>query len=188
MSSIPDSWQFETYPPNGTILKMKPGQVIQGVASLKTPSDLVNGDHVDVRFTAVNTNGEEVVDGAEWYAVYDTTNPKITDLDYSIDEDTGNIRIYVAAVDDDSMIKEASGVRVEYSTDGGITYSNRVLAYLDGNFVGPTRFQTDLGPFAQGASIDMSVIVEDISGNKTEHKFPLLSLPNREHYNTLSDL
>lgn len=98
-----------------------------------------------------------------------------------MDKDTGLTEVTATANDVTSMIKEASGVRVEYSTDSGVTFSTRVLAYLDGNFVGPTRFRGDLGPFTPGTKLAMSIHAEDIAGNTTVRKIDPVVIPGPSH-------
>lgn len=170
-SALPAGWEVSTSPKNGEKVHLEPLAVAQGFATLKTPPSLGEGDHLDLRFAAIDTAANAVFGQSEWFVVYDTTPPEISGLSYTLDNETGLIEVTLTANDSTSMLREASGVRVEYSTDGGVTFSNRVLAYLDGNFVGPTRFRGYLGPFAPDTHVEMSVLVADIAENTAQRGF-----------------
>jgi hypothetical protein len=178
-SPLPDRWVVSSSIEQGAKRHLEPGESVQGILQLTTPPQLVQGQHADFRLSATDPASGQVIGMTEWYAVYDTLPPVITAAGYEADPRTGTVRVQVTAVDDDSMIKEASGARVEYSTDDGTTFSSRVLAYADGNFVGPTRFLADLGPFAPGTKLTMTVVVEDIAGNKTRRVLEPVQIENR---------
>jgi hypothetical protein len=178
-SAIPKGWQVTTVPKDGQTVQVKPSAVVQGHAYIKTPDDLHEGDHVDLRFMAVDKRDNSVFGQSEWFLVYDISPPDITGLSYSIDKETSVVEVSLTATDLVSFLKEASGCRVEYSTDGGTTFSNKILAYLDGNFVGPTRFRGELGPFAPRTRLVMSVIVEDIAGNRSQRAFEPIVVGSR---------
>jgi hypothetical protein len=178
-SPLPKQWMLTTEPKNGQMVRVEPGAIVQGYAILKTASVLDQGDHVDIRFAAVDKKNKTIFGQSEWFVVFDITPPEISGLAYSVDKETGVVEVTLTANDLVSMLREASGVRVEYSTDGGVTFSNKVLAYLDGNFVGPTRFRGELGPFAEKTQLAMSVHVEDIAGNKSQRIFEPIVIPNR---------
>lgn len=177
---LPQGWELTSSIENGSTRTLSAGETVQGVLYLRTPNELRPGQHIDVRVAATVPETGELVGVSEWYAVYNTSPPTITDAGYELDPKTGAVSVHVTAVDNDSMLKEASGARVEYSTDGGTTFSSRVLAYADGNFVGPTRFLTDLGPFATGTHLAMTLIVESISGNKTTRILAPVTITQRE--------
>lgn len=178
-SKLPDGWRLSTRWANGETISIPAGGVVQGYAMLTTPETLQEGEHLDIRFLALDPTDGSVTSQSEWFVVYDSGAPEISELTHEVDERTGGLRVALTANDPTSMLKEASGVRVEYSTDGGTTFSNRVLAYLDGNFVGPTRFGGDLGPFAPGTKVVLNVVVDDIAGNKAERRLPMVTIPSR---------
>jgi hypothetical protein len=176
---LPADWRLSAEPADDQTIRLAPGELVQGWASLATPEALGEGDHVDIRFVAIDQARNQVFGQSEWFVVYDVTPPEISGAAYSVDEESGLVEVSVTANDTVSMLKEASGVRVEYSTDGGVTFSNRVLAYLDGNFVGPTRFRGELGPFAEGTEIAMSLLVQDIAGNTSQRVFEPIIVRHR---------
>jgi hypothetical protein len=177
-SAMPLDWALLTSIPDGAERRLAPGETVQGILHLRTPPSVTQGQHVDVRVRVENLADHTIVGMTEWYAVYDIIPPAITEAGIEYDPARGLISVHVTATDDDSMIREASGARVEYSTDGGITFSSRVLAYADGNFVGPTRFLADVGPFRPGTEVRMAVVVEDIAGNRSTRNFAPITLGN----------
>lgn len=180
-SELPSGWSVEVDPKPGTTSTVRPGEMVHGSICLSTLKDLVEGQHVDVRVGCFNARGESQAEEYqfEWFAVYDNTPPEMTGMSYKVDPETGILEAASTVNDKHSMIKEASGVRVEYSTDGGITFSSRVMAYKAGNFVGPTSFKADLGPFAPGTQVTMRVVAEDIAGNRAERRFDPISIPRQ---------
>ena len=170
-STVPAGWSITSSLKPGLQSILGSGQTINGYISLVTPEHCSEGDHVDVRLTGRNANNGDAVFANEWYAVFDTTAPRLAELRVVPDDKTGYVRLTAQVDDGTSMLKEASGVRIEYSTDGGVTFSSRTMEYEDGNFVGPTSFRTQLGPFAPGASVVGRVVASDIAANAVEQSF-----------------
>jgi hypothetical protein len=175
-SPLPKDWQLSVFPRNNDEVTIAAGDVVQGHALLQTAPRVAEGDHIDILFSAIDVKEGTVFGQSEWFLIYDTSPPEISGLAYSVDKETGLVDVTLTANDIISFIKEASGCRVEYSTDGGVTFSNRILAYLDGNFVGPTRFRGDVGPFAPGTQLTMNVIVEDAVGNSSRRTFETITV------------
>ncbi|MBE9179307.1 hypothetical protein IQ268_12120 [Oculatella sp. LEGE 06141] len=167
-SDLPDGWIMYTEHKEEQENQIMPGETINGYITIKTPGTLKEGQHIDTRVTAVDKETQQPLFQDEWFTVYDTTPPETTGLGYSVDPETGIIEVTFAASDTVSMLKEASGVRVEYSTDNGLTYSDKTMFYLAGNFVGPTKFKANLGPFAPGTNLKVNAIAEDIAGNSVK--------------------
>jgi hypothetical protein len=76
--------------------------------------------------------------------------------------------VMVYAKDEFAGLAEASGMEVSYSTDGGVTSSERTLAYIDGNFFGATSFCTYIGPVPLGTHLTLSIIARNVVGNVSE--------------------
>lgn len=115
------------------------------------------------------------VDAREWYYSNDTTAPKVEEFIKKVQPD-GSIHLEALVSSGPSGIEEASGVRVAYSLDGGITFSNRIMAYLDGNFHGPTRFLATLGPFTKESQVSLWLTVTNGAGVTSRHDLGRLLL------------
>lgn len=163
VSPLPKGWQLQARPAPGQKILLGPNQTIQGVVLIRAPREIIEGDRMEVRFSAVDEGGN-VAAQTEWHLVNDNKSPDIISPSISLNDDNG-IDIELTADDPMSGIYEASGVKAEYSTDGGSTYSTRVISYLFGNFVGPTLFQTTLGPFAANTQVLVTLSAMDIAGN-----------------------
>jgi|GEM_PF-3301284 len=169
-TNIPKDWKIipETKEISG--VELKPGQMFQGHIMVETGTKVTEGQFLDLQFTLTDTKTQNVFDKREWYLVADNHPPEIRETDIDVNNKKGEINLQLVAHDKISGIAEASGVKIEYSTDGGITFSNKVATYIDGNFIKPTRFQALLGPFSPGASIDIWASVNDSAGNITRRK------------------
>jgi hypothetical protein len=173
---VPANWKLESYPKAGEKMTIPPNGVVNGYISVTTPAELEEGQSVDALVSAIDQKTNRPNYTTEWYAVRDTVAPTITGLGYTQDEQLGTVQVSVTADDATSGLKEASGIRVEYSTDGGLTYSTKVMAYDAGNFVGPTSFNTVLGPFAPGTTVTADLIAEDIAGNIVQKKLEPITI------------
>jgi hypothetical protein len=163
-SPLPKGWTVSASPDEGDKVRLKPGQARAGVVTVHTPSSVRNGDYVDVRPTLVD-GSQNVIDGSEFYAAADADAPRITQAMVAPGREPGSVYLVVRGVDRVSGIAEASGAAAEWSTDDGFTMNQRTLTYQDGNFLSPTGFDTDLGPFARGARVRLSITVHDAVGN-----------------------
>jgi len=169
-SARPAGWQIDpSFKPHERIT-VKPGEFIHGFLKVATPADSKEGDHVDLRVVARDVNTRKVLYNYEWFVVNDSTPPNIKEVSQNVNSAS---EIELAATVDDvtSMLKEASGIRAEYSTDNGVTFSSRVMAYSAGNFVGPTSFTAEIGPFAPGTMVIGRIVAADIAGNTDERSF-----------------
>ena len=147
-----------------------PDEVVNGYISVTTPKTMTEGQHLDVLVSAIDKETRQPVFQSEWFVVCDMTPPEMTGLGYSVDPQTGMLDVTLTANDRTSMLKEASGVRIEYSTDGGLTFSSKIMFYVAGNFVGPTKFKANLGPFVPGTKVKLIAIAEDIAGNSVRRQ------------------
>jgi hypothetical protein len=168
--ALPEGWRLTSSFQHGTRTVVGPGEVLNGYLQLDLPERVAEGTSVDACVLGVDVETGHAVFQHEWYAVYDTTPPIIDDLTHEVSSARG-ITLQAVVDDGGSMLKEASGVRVEYSTDGGVTFSSRIMAYESGNFVGPTTFRTHLGPFAERTRVVGRVIASDIADNQAEQAF-----------------
>lgn len=175
-TALPAGWAIDANPKPGQHMTVPPNGVVHGYLSVTASSHPAEGEHVDLVMRAVNTRSNLPAFTTEWFAVQDTTPPTVTGLGYTVNEETGTVQVSVTANDVTSGLKEASGIRVEYSTDGGLTYSTKVMAYDAGNFVGPTSFQTLLGPFPVGTQITANLIAEDIAGNIAQRRLEPITI------------
>jgi len=160
---LPKGWQVEAKPAPGDIIQIAPNQAVQGVIIVRTPREIIEGDRVELRMSGVN-QANEVMAQTEWHLVNDNSPPDIISPTITLNKDN-EIDIWLTVDDKLSGIYEASGVKAEYSTDKGATYSTRVISYLQGHFAGPTTFKTALGPFAPNAEVLVSLSAQDLAGN-----------------------
>jgi len=166
----PSGWQISSsFKPNERIT-VKPGEFVHGFLKVVTPKDSKEGDHVDLRVVARDASSKKVLYNYEWFVVNDSTPPNIKDVSQNVNS-ASEIELAATVDDATSMLKEASGIRAEYSTDNGVTFSSRVMAYSAGNFVGPTSFTADIGPFAPGTTVVGRIVASDIAGNTDERSF-----------------
>lgn len=163
MSPLPKGWELELKPAPGATMTMAPNQAIQGIIIARAPREIIEGDRLEIRVSGLSPENE-VVAQTEWHLVNDNTPPEIISPSITLNKDN-EIDVALTASDGLSGIYEASGVKAEYSTDGGTTYSTRVISYLTGNFVGPTTFKTALGPFAPNSNVLVSLSAMDLAGN-----------------------
>lgn len=163
MSPLPKGWEMEARPSPGETLTLQPGQSVQGNMLVRAPREIIEGDRVEICMSGLNANNE-VVAQTEWHLVNDNEPPEI--ISPSISETENNkIAVELTAHDILSGIYEASGVKAEYSTDGGTTFSTRVISYVYGSFVNPTLFKTLLGPFADDTDVQVTLSAMDLAGN-----------------------
>lgn len=142
-------------------ITLKPKQTIQCFVRLKAQERVEANKAAAIWISWVGRNEQSEVlvrDKREWYLSSDGSAPEIRDVKKTVTQD-GAIHFEVLAAAGVSGIEEASGVRLEYSLDDGITFSNRVMAYLDGNFQDPTRFLATLGPFREGTHVAVWITV-----------------------------
>jgi hypothetical protein len=162
---LPPGWELSEEPGDGSFIELGPGEIRHAFVRIKRPHD-DNGDRrVDVVVRIINQRLNTVSDIKEWFLAADTSPPTMNVPDELLTVSSGILHAEIVAHDRVSGVREASGVRLEYSTDGGLTFSNKVMAYADGNFIEPTRFIADVGPFAPGTEIDVAVSVSDSVGN-----------------------
>lgn len=176
-STLPRGWNVSSSFPAGTRTTVEPGQTVHGHLTVETAANSKEGDHVDLRVIGRNEGTNTVAYNYEWFVVNDVTPPAIKSVSHEV---TKEHELSLAATVDDqaSMLKEASGIRAEYSTDNGVTFSSRVMAYSAGNFVGPTSFTASIGPFAGGTNVVGRIVATDIAGNSTEHEFGPIKITN----------
>jgi hypothetical protein len=164
VGALPKGWELETKPAPGATMTLAPDQAVQGIIIVRTPRELIEGDRLEIRMSGVNPK-KEVVTQTEWHLVNDPQPPDIISPTITLNPTDNRIEVGLTGHDELSGIYEASGVKAEYSTDGGTTYSTRVISYLQGNFVGPTTFKTALGPFAPDTVVSVTLSVTDLAGN-----------------------
>jgi len=180
---LPAGWIVEANPKPGTVLHLKPHEVLTGHILVKTPKTIDEGKYSDFLVSLLDSNGR-VVDKDEWYLVATDRPPEVSEPTITPRPD-GSFAVNAIAYDPICGIKEASGVQVAYSLDDGATFSTRILAYKRGNFYTKTWFEAVLGPFAPGVKMKSTVTVENNAG--IVKRFELLpqtvlvaNLPNQE--------
>lgn len=166
-ANLPNGWLIDSKPTNGEMVRLEPGQILNGFVRMARYGKSGDGEKADIIIRATDTLQNRVHDVREWYVSADTNGPELQNSEQIVQQDNGIVHVEVVAFDKTSGIKEASGVRLEYTTDDGLTFSNKVMAYSDGDFMRPTRFLAEIGPFVQGTSVSIALSVSDSAGNVT---------------------
>jgi hypothetical protein len=174
---LPDQWRLVSIPENGENITLAPGQIYEGVALLRTPADIKQGTNVELRFATINTTSGKIFSTNEWFLSRDTILPQIIAAEVSTNQNN-TIVSELGAFDSISGIKEASGVKVEFSTDGGNTVSEKVMAYTSGQFYNPTEFISRIGPFESGAKVQVVYVVSDTAGNVFRSEPSTITIPD----------
>ncbi|ASQ02365.1 hypothetical protein GOC87_03800 [Sinorhizobium meliloti] len=164
-AGFPEDWALETNPKTGEFINLAAGETVHGQLAISQAGSEFRQQRGTLVLRAIDVSTDRVFDVREWYVAADAIQPSLDDREQVIEVLNGSIHVEVVAHDPQSGIKEASGVRLEYSTDEGVTYSNKVMAYADGNFMDPTRFSTEIGPFVPGTKVQLSLSVSDSVGN-----------------------
>lgn len=176
---LPEGWSLQVEPRPGSKIRLKPGQFVIGMLLVRSEAEVREGDYLDIRPMLVDA-ANQVVDGSEFYVAADTTPPEITRAFVAPGNDPNTVYVVARAVDSISGVAEASGTSVEWSTDAGFTMNRRTLTYQDGNFLAPTGFDTDLGPFAPGTEVRLTFVVRDVVGNASRTKEITFHIPLTE--------
>jgi hypothetical protein len=119
---------------------------------------------VEARLSLVNESDGTLFGQHEWFQVYDTEPPQVTNYRMVLTDDH-RIAIQALVADKGSGVLEATGVKTEFSVDGGKTWAAKAHNYKTGNFVRPTLFETVLGPFAPGTVVQTRFSAMDTAGN-----------------------
>ena len=176
---LPPDWTLQVEPAPGTKIKLAPDQFIIGMLLIRSKGAVAEGDYLDIRPLLVDRSSN-VIDGSEFYVAADPIPPEITRAFVAPGTSPNTVYLVTRAVDSISGIAEASGASVEWSTDAGFTQNRRTLTYQDGNFLAPTGFDTDLGPFAPETQVRLTFVVSDVVGNATRTKEVEFTVPLME--------
>jgi hypothetical protein len=176
-TAVPAGWTMTADPPAGTKVVLGPKEVFTGYVTVKTPKTVTDGQHIDLQAGLIEFNNakKRVVDLDEWYFVATSQPPQVDNPTWTEKSD-GSVVVNVAAYDPLSGIKEASGVQVAYSLDQGTTFSNRVMAYVRGNFYDKTWFEANLGPFISGVELSAVVTVANNAGITRRFDLPAMKI------------
>jgi hypothetical protein len=175
----PDGWTVEMNPAPGSKVTLAPGASMVGSVIVRAQGIVQEGQYLDVRPTLALADNR-VVDQSEFFVAADRNPPRITDAYVAPGRDSHSVYLSVRALDPISGVAEASGAAVEWSSDGGLTKSQRTMTYEDGNFLSPTGFDTDLGPFVDGTALKLAVTVNDVLGNRSRTKEMRIQLPLKQ--------
>lgn len=161
----PEGWKITANPAPGTPITLQPGEVFTGNILVDVPDEVSNGDFIDflVSLNSTQDGMPTVLDKDEWFLVATDEPPQVGEPTITVRPD-GTVAVNAVAYDPICGIKEASGVQVFYSLDGGVTFSTRVMAYTRGNFYDRTWFEGILGPFPEGTEIASVVTVTNNAG------------------------
>jgi hypothetical protein len=160
----PVGWTVEGIPANPEPFVLAPSEELRGSLLLHLPDKIAEGAFLESRIALVDMETGALFQQHEWFQVYDTEPPVVTNYRLVL---TADHRVAIQALvgDSGSGVLEATGVTTEYSTDGGRTWSTRAHNYKSGNFVRPTLFEAVLGPFAEGTPVQVRLTAKDTAGN-----------------------
>jgi hypothetical protein len=174
-TALPEGWQLSASPASGHRVKLAPGKSVSGHLIVNTPSALTSGSLADIEIALKDAQSHAVVDKDEWFLVASETPPELTNVSAS---PMPNGRVMVNATAFDPVgIQEASGLQVQYTTDGGATFATMVMAYSRGNFYDQTWFNAELGPFQAGTELQMVVTAANNAGLITRQELGTIKLP-----------
>ncbi|MFD2640807.1 hypothetical protein [Pseudomonas japonica] len=163
-SSYPENWEIAGIPPLDTTFTLKPGETVSGALTLNAPEKILDGAFLESRISLVDTKDNSIFLQNEWFQVFDTIPPVVTDYRL-VSLDDGRLAIQALVSDQGSGILEATGVSSEFSVDGGKTWARKAHNYKVGNFVRPTLFETVIGPFRKDTTIQLRFTAFDTAGN-----------------------
>lgn len=163
----PQGWNIEGLPQDqATSFVLSPGQEIRGSLMMKAPAAIAHGAFSESRLSLVETGTGKVYQQREWFQVFDTIPPTVSNYRLVITNDH-RVAIQALVADRESGVLEATGVTTQYSSDSGLTWSTRPHNYKTGNFVRPTLFEAILGPFAPNTRLQLRFTARDTGGNWT---------------------
>jgi hypothetical protein len=165
-TEAPRGWVIQGAPESESSFRMAPGESIQGALTMLAPDVLEERDFLETRVSLVDTETGAVLSQREWFQVYDTEPPHVSNYRLVFTNDH-RLAIQALVSDRGSGVLEATGVTTEYSTDGGRTWSHRAHNYNAGNFTTPTLFEAVLGPFESGTAVQLRFTARDTGGNVT---------------------
>lgn len=160
----PEGWKIEGVPTDTNEIVWKPGEEIRGTLLMKAPEKPNEGEFLEGRLSLVNAENNEIILQNEWFQIYDTQPPDISNY-RAVLMDDGQIAIQALVADKGSGILEATGVSTEFSVDGGRTWARKPHNYKVGNFIRPTLFETVIGPFKQNTKVQLRFTALDTAGN-----------------------
>jgi len=162
----PAGWLVEGVPDQKQPFTLAPGESRRGTLLMRAPEVIKEGEFLEARLSVVDMATNSVFQQNEWFQIYDTVPPVVTDYRMVLLDD-GQIATQALVSDQGSGILEATGVATEYSTDGGRRWSRTTAAYKNGNFVRPTLFESVMGPFRPGTEVLVRFSARDTAGNET---------------------
>jgi hypothetical protein len=170
---LPKGWTLEANP-KPTRVSLAPGESVVGNLTVRAPEKLETGSFTDIAVVLRDGDGS-VVDKDEWFLVASSSPPELSNVSAATQPD-GRVLVNATAFDPVG-IQEASGVQVQYTTDGGSTFSTMVMAYARGNFYDQTWFNAELGPFREGTQLHMIVTAANNAGLVTRQELPTVTVP-----------
>ncbi|TCA01026.1 hypothetical protein [Rhizobium leguminosarum] len=162
----PAGWKIEGIPANNEPFVLAAGEAIRGALTMKAPSKLNEADFLEARLSLIEIDKNTIWQQREWFQVYDTIPPTVTDYRLVMTADH-RVAIQVLVSDEGSGVLEATGVTTQFSTNGGLTWAGSAHNYKAGNFVVPTLFEAVIGPFASETDLQIRFTALDTARNST---------------------
>ena len=160
----PEGWKLGGLPTQTEAFDFAPNDELIGNLTMTAPAAIEQGAFLESRLSLVRVDNGEIVQQREWFQVFDTIAPHVSNYKVVLTDDHF-VALQVLVADKDSGVLEATGVATEFSTDGGRTWARKSHNYKNGNFVRPTLFESVLGPFEQGTDLQVRFSASDTAGN-----------------------
>lgn len=164
-SQLPPGWKVADSNAGRGRVRLAPGEAVRGTLTLSLPDGTpANGAFSEARVSLVDPAKGTVYRQHEWFEIYDTTPPVISNYRAIMLKDH-TIAIQALVADQQSGVLEATGVSTQWSVDDGKTWSVKAHNYKTGNFIRPTLFETVIGPFPAGTNVMLRFSAKDTAGN-----------------------
>ncbi len=169
---LPEGWSLDVDQALDTPFTLDANSSRQVTAKLSGSSTAQPIARGDLLFRVLDLSSFDISMVREWFVSSDKEPPKLVDKETIVSQQDGNVYFEIVAYDAMPGLKEGSAARLEYSSDGGFTFSDKIMAYADGDFTHPTRFTAELGPFKKGTKLKLALVISDSVGNTMRSGLP----------------
>ncbi len=111
---LPPDWVLKDSNEDKGVIHLNPGDTINGTLSLKVPDKIEEGAFSEARLALVNTADGTVYRQHEWFEIYDTVAPVISNY-RAVLLQNHTIAIQALVADQQSGVLEATGVSTQFS-------------------------------------------------------------------------
>ncbi len=159
----PVGWLLEGLPDTSRDIWWRPGQALHQSLIMRAVESPSLGGRLETRLTLLDAGTGEVIQQHEWFQVYDTVAPMISNYRVVVTSN-GMVAIQVMVGDRHSSVSER-GVSTEYSLDGGQVWQSKLHRRVFEETSRVAVFETLLGPFMPNSAIWLRINALDLAGN-----------------------